>query len=91
MAKNSAIGKPAKKSAAAKKPGAGMRGFSVEQSHAYYIYSLQSLWQLKRASLQGMNYRDYFQAGRSVEGIDGIVPAGEVVESFGAALAEQAA
>lgn len=55
------------------------------------FYSLQSLWQLKRASLQGMNYRDYFQAGRSVEGIDAIVPAGEVVASFAAALAEKAA
>ncbi len=55
------------------------------------FYSLQSLWQLKRASLQGMNYRDYFQAGRSVEGIDAIVPAGEVVASFRAALAKRAA
>ncbi len=50
------------------------------------FYSVQSLWQLKRASLQGMNYRDYFQAGRSVEGIDQVVPAAEVVQSFGAAL-----
>ncbi len=55
------------------------------------FYSLQSLWQLKRASLQGMNYRDYFQAGRSVEGIDGVVPAGDVVASFAAALADRAA
>ncbi|MCH9687576.1 MAG: nitronate monooxygenase [Deltaproteobacteria bacterium] len=55
------------------------------------FYSLQSLWQLKRASLQGMNYRDYFQAGRSVEGIDAIVPAGDVVTSFRDALADKAA
>jgi len=55
------------------------------------FYSLQSMWQLKRASLQGMNYRDYFQAGRSVEGIDGVVPAGQVVDGFRAALVERAA
>ena len=52
------------------------------------FYSLQSLWQLKRASLQGMSYRDYFQAGQSVEGIDAVVPAGEVVASFRAAVEE---
>lgn len=55
------------------------------------LYSLQSLWQLKRASLQGMSYRDYFQAGQSVEGIHSVVPAGEVVASFRAAVVEQAA
>lgn len=50
------------------------------------LYSLQSLWQLKRASLQGMSYRDYFQAGQSVEGIHSVIPAGEVVVSFRAAI-----
>lgn len=50
------------------------------------FYSVQSLWQLKRASLKGMNYKDFFQAGRSVDGIDAIVPAGDVVRSFAAAL-----
>ncbi len=42
-------------------------------------YSLKSIWQLKRASLQGQSYRDYFQAGKSVEDIDQIESAGEVV------------
>ena len=42
-------------------------------------YSLKSIWQLKRASLQGHNYRDYFQAGKSVETIDKIESAGDVV------------
>lgn len=55
------------------------------------IYSLQSLWQLKRASLKGMSYKDVFQAGKSVDGIDGIMPAGEVVRRFAAALGEPAA
>lgn len=54
--------------------------------YARMAYSLQSLWQLKRASLQGMSYRDYFQAGQSVEGIDAVVPAVEVVERFAEAL-----
>jgi nitronate monooxygenase len=59
--------------------------------YARMLYSLQSLWQLKRASLQGMSYRDYFQAGQSVEGIDAVIPAGEVVASFRTALAEPTA
>lgn len=49
-------------------------------------YSLKSLWQLKRASLEGATYKDYFQAGRSVSGIEGIEPAGQIVRRFAAAL-----
>lgn len=51
------------------------------------LYSLRSLWQLDRASTRGASYRDYFQAGRSVEGIDAIEPAAAVVERFADALA----
>jgi nitronate monooxygenase len=50
-------------------------------------YSLRSLWQLKQASLRGTDYRDYFQAGRSVAGIHDIEPAGKIVERFAATLA----
>lgn len=50
-------------------------------------YSLRSLVQLKRASLQGLHYRDYFQAGKSVESIDEVEPAAEVVRRFSDALA----
>lgn len=46
------------------------------------FYTLQSLWTLKRASLQGMNYRDYFQAGKSVAGIHHIKPVAEIVKDF---------
>jgi len=42
-------------------------------------YSLKSIWQLKRASLKGQNYKDYFQAGKSVETIDKVESAGDVV------------
>lgn len=50
-------------------------------------YSLLSMWQLKRTSLQGAARGDYFQAGRSVSGIHAIEPAAAIVERFAAALA----
>jgi nitronate monooxygenase len=50
------------------------------------LYSLQSIWKLKRASLQGMDYRDIFQAGKSVQGIHAVVPAAEIVAECAAAL-----
>ena len=53
------------------------------------IYSLQSLWKLKRSVRGGFSYRDYLQAGKSVAGIHEIEPAGEIVRRFRAA-AEQA-
>jgi len=54
------------------------------------IYALRSLWQLKRASLDESGERDYWQAGKSVEGIDRIEPAGEVVRRFEGAAREAA-
>jgi nitronate monooxygenase len=51
------------------------------------FYALRSIWQLKRASLQGISYKDYFQAGKSVAGIDAVEPAGEIVGRFAAAAA----
>lgn len=52
------------------------------------FYSLRSMFQLKNASLEGTNYKDYFQAGRSVDGIGAVEGAGEIVEHFEAALIE---
>ncbi|MBX6366319.1 MAG: nitronate monooxygenase [Gemmatimonadetes bacterium] len=49
------------------------------------LYALQSARALKRSSLDGSAYRDYFQAGKSVDGIDEILPAGEIVRRFAAA------
>lgn len=46
------------------------------------IYSLQSLWNLKRSSLRSFSYKDYLQAGRSVEGIEEILPVAEIVRRF---------
>lgn len=51
------------------------------------FYNLRSLWQLKRSSLPGATTRDYWQAGRSVAGIDSVESAGEIVRQFAAALA----
>jgi nitronate monooxygenase len=56
--------------------------------YARMYYTFKSVWQLKRASLQGMNYKDYFQAGKSVDGIDAIEPAGAVVRRFADAAGE---
>ena len=50
------------------------------------VYQLKGVWQLKQASLKGAPSRAYFQAGKSVEGIDAIEPAGDVVRRFAAAL-----
>ena len=46
------------------------------------IYSLQSLWKLKRSSARSFSYKDYLQAGKSVEGIEEILPVAEVVRRF---------
>jgi nitronate monooxygenase len=46
------------------------------------FYTLMAARKLKDASLKGGSYLDYFQAGKSVQGIRGIEPAGAVVASF---------
>ncbi len=51
-------------------------------------YTLKSIWQLKRASMQGMNYKDYFQAGKSVEGVVAEEPAGAVIRRFSEAVTQ---
>jgi len=50
------------------------------------IYQVKSLWQLRQANLEGTSYKDYFQAGRSVSGIQSVESAGDVVARFSAAL-----
>jgi nitronate monooxygenase len=53
------------------------------------IYSVQSLWKLKRSSLRSFSYRDFLQAGKSVAGIEKVEPAGEVVRRFREAAVDQ--
>ncbi len=45
------------------------------------IYALKSAWTLKRTAFGAQDSTVYWQAGRSVSGIDRIVPAGEIVEA----------
>ncbi|MDP6928785.1 MAG: nitronate monooxygenase [Planctomycetota bacterium] len=54
------------------------------------LYALRSLWTLKRSSLKGISYKDFFQAGKSVDRIDSVESAGEIVKRFAAALTEPA-
>ncbi len=53
------------------------------------LYSLQSIWKLKQASVRGMGYKDIYQAGKSVQGIQAVQPAAEIVAAFAAALDER--
>jgi nitronate monooxygenase len=46
------------------------------------FYALRSLRNLKRSSLKGLSYGDVFQAGRSVDDVNEILPAGDIVRAF---------
>lgn len=46
------------------------------------FYSLKSIRELKKASLKGGDYRDYYQAGKSVETIHAVRPVADVVDEF---------
>ena len=52
------------------------------------IYALRSALQLKRASLDETGTRDYWQAGKSVQSISEIEPAGDIVRRFAKAARE---
>jgi len=49
-------------------------------------YLVRSMRRLPKASYNGSSYQNFYQGGRSVGGIDGIVSAGEVVEMFAEGL-----
>ena len=46
------------------------------------FYTLQSIWKLKKAAMQSMNYKDYFQAEKSVAGIHEVISAKEIIEQI---------
>ncbi len=52
-------------------------------------YTLKSVWQLKNASLKGSGYKDFFQAGKSVGGIQGVAPVADIVRSFARTFPEE--
>jgi nitronate monooxygenase len=47
------------------------------------LYTLRSLWQLKRASLDESGDNDYWQAGKSVSSVQTVRPAADIVEELG--------
>jgi nitronate monooxygenase len=53
-------------------------------------YSLKSLRTLNHASMKGVSYLDYWQAGKSVDGIERIEPVAEVMARLGRAWAQPA-
>jgi nitronate monooxygenase len=46
------------------------------------IYALGSAYRLKHASLDETGRKDFWQAGRSVAGIDSMRPAGDIIREF---------
>ncbi len=50
--------------------------------YARMVVQLKSIFELKRSSLKGANYRDYWQAGKSVEGIDAVEDVATIVRRF---------
>ncbi|MGY3803395.1 NAD(P)H-dependent flavin oxidoreductase [Pigmentibacter ruber] len=45
-------------------------------------YTIQAAWKLKRASLEGAGYKDYWQAGKSVDGCNAILSSKEVIQNM---------
>jgi len=52
------------------------------------IYALTSMRRLKKSSLTSAGANEYWQAGKSVAGIDSVKPVVELVQEFAAALAD---
>jgi nitronate monooxygenase len=50
------------------------------------IYGLRAVWQLKRAAMDQRGSEEYWQAGKSVAGIDAIEPAAQIVRCLADAL-----
>ena len=46
------------------------------------FYTLKSVWQLRKASIQGMGYKEFFQAGKSVDPISAVLPAEQIIGTF---------
>ena len=54
-------------------------------------YALRSVRSLRKASIEGVSYRDVFQAGKSVEAVNDVPSAAEIVERFAAAAGAHSA
>jgi len=51
------------------------------------FYALKSIWQLKHSSLDETGKNDYWQAGKSVAGIDSVETCQSIVQSVISGLA----
>jgi nitronate monooxygenase len=49
-------------------------------------YSVQSIWRLRGSNVQGASFKDYFLAGKSVDGVEAVKPVAEVVREFAAEI-----
>ncbi len=47
-----------------------------------FLYSALSVWKLKRSALNGLTTKDFWQAGKSVGGIDRVEPVKAIVDRF---------
>ncbi|RYZ60602.1 MAG: nitronate monooxygenase [Proteobacteria bacterium] len=50
--------------------------------YARMFFSLRSVWQLKQSWGKGGDYKEFYQAGKSVSGIKSIQPVGEIISSW---------
>lgn len=68
----------------------GLEKFLLKNRRTKYMmrtfYALGSIWKLKQASTQGLSYKDVWQAGKSVDGIQELKPAAEIVREYARAL-----
>ncbi len=46
------------------------------------FYTLKSVVSLKKSTLQGLSYKDFFQAGKSVEGVNSVESVKDIVAEF---------
>ncbi|MCX6126284.1 MAG: nitronate monooxygenase [Proteobacteria bacterium] len=46
------------------------------------IYTVKSVFQLKKSNQRGSSYKDFFQAGKSVESIDRIEPVRDIIQGL---------
>jgi len=49
-------------------------------------YAILSIWKFKRSAKEGTGYKDYFQAGKSVERINNVESVAKIMERFSNAL-----
>ena len=48
------------------------------------FYTMNSLWSLKQTLQKGSAYKDFWQAGKSVDGIESVESAGDIIRRFAA-------